>query len=237
MGTPLERRHLARRPVAIASLALLAAVGIASLARAARNETIVRVRGQVTDASGAPVPGHTVRLIKTRTVYKMKAPRSQAQMAEETRVRTDAEGAFEFQFPLDPAFHAYFVRFYDPALFDSVKYVVPKDAEISRLVEKGIAIEARTVLQMNPDWPQVRALVEEYGAASNRGQILRSLGLPKMKEPLEEGRELWVFDAAGISYVIEGDKVVETRKSDTAPRRGEPVPASSSGAAERVDDP
>jgi hypothetical protein len=150
---------------------------------------------------------------------------------------TDGEGRFELEFALDPSFHAYFVRFFEPALFDAVKYLVPSDLEITRQSEKGGVVEAHAVLRFHPDWPQVKALIGEYGAASPRGQILRSLGLPKHKEDLGEGRELWVFEAAGVSYVIEGEKVVETRKTDGG-QSGSTAPGASPGQPdqERVND-
>jgi hypothetical protein len=237
MRTPQERRPTGRIPVAIIAATMLCA--LAPVARAARPEVVVRVRGEVTDASGAAVPGHTVRLIKTRTIYRFKSPRSQDQGVEEARARTDAEGRFEIEFSLDPSFHAYFIRFYDPALFDGVKYQLPRDVEITRQAEKGGAVEAHGVLPLHPDWPQVKALIAEYGAASHRGQILRSLGLPKIREPVGEGRELWVFEEAGVSYVIEGDRVVETRRTRSDRRPDAPAPALSSGdrpPAERVDE-
>lgn len=221
------------RSVALAAGLLAAAALQGREARAARPETIVTVRGVVTDASGAAVAGHTVRLIKTRTIHKLKAPRSQDQGVEEKRAMTDGEGRFELEFALDPSFPAYFVRFFDPALFDAVKYLVPSDLEITRQSEKGGVVEAHAVLRFQPDWPQVKTLIAEYGAASPRGQILRSLGLPKRKEDLGEGRELWIFEAAGVSYVIEGEKVVETRKTGS----GGPSESAAPGASPAQPDP
>jgi hypothetical protein len=231
MRTSGEGRQPGWRSVALAAGLVAAAALQGREARAARPETIVTVRGVVTDASGAAVAGHTVRLIKTRTIHKLKSPRSQDQGVEEKRAMTDGEGRFELEFALDPSFPAYFVRFFDPALFDAVKYLVPGDLEITRQSEKGGVVEAHVVLRLHPDWPQVKALIAEYGAASPRGQILRSLGLPKHKEDLGEGRELWVFEAAGVSYVIEGEKVVETRKTGGA-RSGTAAPAATPGQAE-----
>lgn len=227
MRTSRERRQPVWRGIAIAAGLLAVAVFQSPGAWAARPETIVTVRGVVTDATGAAVAGHTVRLIKTRTIYKLKAPRSQDQGVEEKRTMTDGEGRFELEFSLDPSFHAYFVRFFEPALFDGVKYLVPSDLEITRQSEKGGVVEAHAVLRLHPDWPQVKALIAEYGAASPRGQILRSLGLPKHKEDLGEGRELWVFEAAGVSYVIEGEKVVETRKTGGGAQPEAATPAAS----------
>ena len=204
------------------ALALLAAPAAALAGQPPPSAT---VRGSVADTSGDPVMGLTVRLLKTRTVRQFKAPKSKDQVVEEARGRTNEKGEFQIDFTLDPEFHAYFVRFYDPKLFDSVKYQLPPDMEISRQVELGGIVETHVVLKTQPDWPQVKALVDEYGSASQRGQVIRTLGLPTRKETLPEGRELWVFEPAGIAYVIAGERIIETHRIETK--------ASKSGAREK----
>jgi len=187
------------------------------------------IRGQITDASGAPVPADTVRLLKTRRVKVLGAAPDADQAIEEARGRTDVDGHFTIDAAIDHAFPFWFVRFYDPATFDGVKYRLPSDLDVSRQVREGAVIDAGVVLKFHPDWPQVRALVDEYGAASRRGQILRSLGLPTKRSPGEEGRETWEFARAGVTYLLEGDKVIETRRTAPAtgptPPKGDPVPA------------
>jgi hypothetical protein len=67
-------------------------------------------------------------------------------------------------------------------------------------------------LDLQPGWPDIEALIREYGAGTQRAQILRALGLPSRRVPQGPGRELWEYDAAGIAYLIEGGKVLETRR-------------------------
>lgn len=189
------------------------------------------IRGTVTDVSGAPVAADTVRLLKTRKVRVLGAAPDADQAVEEARARTDAEGRFSIDAAVDHAFPFWFVRFYDPATFDGVKYRQPADLDVSRQVREGASIDAGVVLKFHPDWPQVRAMVEQYGAASRRGQILRSLGLPTRRGQGEDGHDVWVFSAAGVTYVLDGDRVVETRRGATGapppppPPEGGPVPA------------
>ena len=65
------------------------------------------------------------------------------------------------------------------------------------------------------------------------GQVLRSLGLPSSRAPEGPGRELWTYEHAGVAYLVEGPKVIETRTlpggSKSAGGEGrkkdEPVPA------------
>lgn len=214
--------------VAGAWLALLPPPGTAASAGAA-----MTIRGQVTDATGAPVAADTVRLLKTRKVRVLGAAPDADQAIEEARARTDAEGRFTIDAAVDHAFPFWFVRFYDPGTFDGVKYRLPADLDISRQVREGASIDAGVVLKFHPDWPQVRALVEDYGAASRRGQIVRSLGLPTRRTAGEEGREIWEFAKAGVTYVLEGDRVVETRR--TKPAAEPPAPKGAPVAAEKVE--
>jgi hypothetical protein len=222
-----------KRPAILASGLVAAAVWATGTVGAADRDAAMTITGAVSDASGAPVAAATVRVLKTRRVRVLGSQTGADQAVEEARVRTDAEGRYTVDVPIDNAFPFWFVRFYDPKSFDGVKYRLPDDVDISRRVLAGATIEAKAVLQFHPDWPKVRGLVDQYGAASRRGQILRSLGLPARRAPGGEGRETWEFPAAGVAYLLEGDRVIETRRFDpTKPGENpEAVPA------ERTDKP
>lgn len=175
-------------------------------------EKQVDVRGRVVDATGAAVPGHAVRLLKARTIVNLGTFKKSEQNVEELSATTDAHGFFEFNFPLDKKFRYYYLRFYDPDDFDAIKYRLPTDKDISSKARKGRAIQADVTLELQPGWPDIEALIREYGAGTQRAQILRALGLPSRRVPQGPGRELWEYDAAGIAYLIEGGKVLETRR-------------------------
>lgn len=183
-------------------------------------ETEIEVRGRVTDAAGAAVPGHSVRLLKARTIVNLGTFKKTDQNVEQLSSTTDAHGFFEFNFPIDKKFRYYYLRFYDPDDFDAIKYRLPADKDISSKARKGRAIQADVVLDLQPGWPEVEALVREYGAGTQRAQILRALGLPSRRVPQGPGRELWEYDAAGIAYLIEGGKVLETRRDFGAEESG-----------------
>ncbi len=221
----------------------LAAAGAASMAcllafapsAAAREGKVVVVRGTITDESGAPVPAHVVRLLKSRTIVNLAGFKSRDQNVEEIRAATDEHGFFEFNFPVDPEFRYYYLRFYDPQVFDAVKYRLPEDRDISRRSREGRPVQVSVVLRFREDWPKVQVLIDQYGPASSCGQVLRALGIPSRRTPAGPGRELWEYDVAKVSYLVEGDKVLETHRLEaqgasretagdgTAPDR--PVPA------------
>jgi hypothetical protein len=226
--------------VAVAAFSVGVLLLASTTALAARSGKVVAVRGRVTDESGAAVPGHAVRLLKSRSVIQIGGLRARDQHVEELRAATDEHGFFEFDFAADSQFPYYYLRFYDPKNYDAVKYRLPEDRDISQRVRAGRPVQATAVLKFHPDWPRVKDLIDTHGAGSHCGQILRSLGLPSSRTPREPGRELWTFEKAGVSYLVEGSKVLETHRLDRRAPSGAaaaPDPAGapdpSSGAGRR----
>jgi len=235
------RMHVRNLGRGFTALAAMLSLGLVATAQAAGDDTarMIAVRGTIVDESGAAVPGHVVRLIKSRSILSLGSLRTSDQAVEATRATTDAHGFFEFGAPLDPQFRYYYLRFYDPASFDKVRYRLPDDLEISAKARGGRTVQASVVLKTQPDWPQVKALIDQYGPGSHCGQILRSLGLPTSRQPQGEGRELWVYERDGVTYLVEGSKVIETRHTGTAaaaPQRDEPTEDAATPAV-RVPDP
>jgi len=223
---------------AVAALILLVAPG--APAAAAESVEKISIRGSVTDENGAGVSGQTVRLLKSRSILRLSGLKTTEQNVEEVRASTDPHGLFEFTVTPDPKFRYYYLRFYDPQSFDSVKYRLPDDLEVSRKIRQGRDVTETIVLRPRAEWPKVKALIDEYGPASHCGQILRALGLPTRRTPEGAGRELWEFDAAGVAYLVEGQKVLETRR---LPAAAEPARAGDGSSpdhpepATRVDGP
>jgi hypothetical protein len=208
--------------VRVTALALgLVGLLIAARTGSARGGSTLTVRGSVSDEAGAPVPGHTVRLLKSRSILNLAGMTRSDQQVEEVRASTDEHGFFEIEFPADPQFRYYYLRFYDPLTFDAVRFALPADLDISRKVRERRPIQAEVALKLSPDWPKVKALIDQYGAGSHCGQILRSLGLPSRRVEQGEGRELWEYDGARTAYLVEGSKVLETRKLEPAQESAE----------------
>jgi len=232
MGRPVASR-------AIAAMAMAFLVLGGSFAAAPTGPGKLPVRGRVTDEKGQGVPGQAVRLLKSRTFVKLTGLRSLDQSVEEKRVVTDSLGFFEFEFPVDASFPYYYLRFYDPKTFDAVQYRLPEDREITKRVRTGRPVEVSIGLKLQPDWPQVKALIDAYTPGSQVGQILRSLGLPRSRQPEGPGRELWRYDQAGKAYVVEGGRVIETRTLPGGARQVDDGPGTKdeTSPAVRVEEP
>ncbi len=192
----------------------------------------VAIRGRMIDETGEGVAGQVVRLLKSRSYMKLGGLRSLDQSVEETRATTDKLGFFEFEVRNDPSFPYAYLRFYDPKTFDAVQYRLPDDRDVSKKMRGGRPVQVSVSLLFQPDWPRVKVLLDTYTPGSQVGQVLRSLGLPSSRSPEGPGRELWAYEKAGVAYVVEGSKVIETRalpggaqSASGPPKKDEATPA------------
>jgi len=176
----------------------------------------VVIRGTVKDQGGSPLAEYPIRFIKTKTILNLLHFSTDSQQQEEVRTRTDASGNFELKLVPDPKFDYFYLRFYDPGSFDPVRYSVPGDLDITRRLKTGTEVVVDRVIQDHPEWPIVDAMIREFGGGSNRGRILRSLGLPERRETFPDvaGRENWWYYAKGICYQLNSDAVLKIRRYD-----------------------
>jgi hypothetical protein len=195
---------------AVAVAGLLAGEGFA----APRAEVVVR--GTVTDQAGNPLADYPVRLLKTKTILNLLHFSTGSQQQEEARAQTDASGKFELKIVPDPKYDYFYLRFYDAKTFDPVRYSVPGDKDVTRLLKSQPEVVVDEVIRDHPDWTRVEAMLREFGPDSNRGRILRSLGLPERRETFaaSPGREKWWYYAKGMCYELQSDEVMKIRRYD-----------------------
>ena len=195
-------------------LCALALLGGAEAMAAAGVEVVIR--GTVKDQGGSPLAEYPVRLIKTKTILNLLHFSTDSQQQEEGRTLTDASGRFEMKLVPDRKYDYFYLRFYDPKSFDPVRYSVPGDLDITRRIKTGTEVVVDGVIRDHPDWPTVDGMIREFGPGSNRGRILRSLGLPERREtfPDAPGRENWWYYAKGICYQMSSDAVLKIRRYD-----------------------
>ena len=208
-----------RRAASMAGFATVALCGAALLAGARRSSEAtpqVVIRGAVRDESGAALASYPVRLIKTKTILNLFRLNTGSQQLEEGRVETGPDGTFELRLVPDPKYDYFYLRFYDPKTFDPVHYQVPGDVDITRRLKQNLEVVIQEVIRLHPEWPRVQELVAEFGADSNRGKILRALGLPERRETLSgaPGRENWWYYAKGICYQLLSDDILRVRRYD-----------------------
>jgi hypothetical protein len=197
------------------ALILLLAAPLAAAQEGASSAEIV-IRGTLKDQSGTPMADYPVRLIKTKTTLRLLHFSTGSRQVECGRGTTDGEGRYELKVAPDPKFDYFYLRFYDPKSFDPVRYSVPADVDITKTFKTRNEVTVDAVIQDHPDWAKVSDLLGQVGADSNRGKILRSLGLPERRQTFSDnpGRENWWYYAKGICYQLQGDHVLNLRKFD-----------------------
>lgn len=208
-----------RRAASMAGFATALLFGAALLTGARRSSgptPDVVIRGTVRDESGTALASYPVRLIKTKTILNLLRLNTSSQQLEEARVETGPDGSFELKLVPDPKYDYFYLRFYDPKTFDPVHYKVPGDVDVTRRLKQSLEVVILEVIQLHPEWPRVQELIAEFGADSNRGRILRALGLPERREALPgaPGRENWWYYAKGICYQMSSDDILRVRRYD-----------------------
>ena len=164
------------------------------------------IRGAVVNESGYPVPNTPVRLIAQRVEENLQAPTPSILDKKVIETRTDSKGLYEIVALIDSYYNRYVLSFYSENQFDSIVYTIPPDEDISSAVFKeGTAeITVNRTLTYNPQWPEIKSRIEELGANSDRGRILRLRGVPDKVENFtvqkgEQG-ELWWYYSKGFCY-------------------------------------
>jgi hypothetical protein len=200
----------ARGPIAI-GLALLFAGAAAPLAA----ERKIQVMGRITGPDGNGMPGMSVRLFKTRRAIELPKFTSGGQIAEAVRVSTDDSGYYQIDVPRDRAYDNYYLRFYDPSTFDAVRYAPPGDREITKDLKRGEALTIDVQIATRPEWPEIERRIEQLGADSPKGKLLRTLGIPEHETNgtgPDGPREEWWYHTRGVVYFFRDGKAAGMRQ-------------------------
>lgn len=196
----------ARVLAASAALGMLLALSTEPLAQSQKR---VVVQGKVSDDRGAPLTSWPVSLIRTKRYVELTRKVIGGDVEVAARVQTDADGYFTIDIPRDRSFHFYFIRFLDPEHFNSIQYVPPADWEITSTAKRGRVTQITKVIALRPDWDELqRRLAAVGGESSQRGRVLRTIGLPDKTVATPEGVEEWWYFSRGVMYMFRGDDAV-----------------------------
>jgi len=211
-----------RKFMAIAIVIMSAAALLPSSASAGwLKPTDIVVRGRVTNALGEGVAGIPVRVLATRRVVRFLTVESRPAEKEVIVGTTDDNGFYELTMEKLRDYDFYFLRFYDTAGFDGVRYAIPADVEITSSISKRRPVVEDLMLTDSPEWDAVERLVALYGEGSTRGRIVRDLGVPDRTERSGNDtgieRETWWFETAGVAYIIEDGRVLERKLFQAEP--------------------
>lgn len=180
--------------VGLGMLALLTLWGCAT-ARITERRILT---GLVTDEAGIPV-ARTPILLVGRTLDLSIRWQYQELGRKELKAKTDEDGRYRFEFTPAELGNHFVLFFYDREGFDSVKFQKPESLDVTNRLKQEAVVTIDQVLRPHPNWSEVEQLTKTYGPDSDRGKILRQLGLPEKWE--EVGKiETWWYYSKGQSF-------------------------------------
>ena len=214
----------ARSAARVLAAVFLAAISAGTLSAV---EKRLVVQGRVLSAQGEGMAGWPVHLIGTQRYLELKSYTSGGAVGVVASTKTDENGYYSFDVPRDHTYQYWFLRVMDREHLDPVRWVTPDDVEVTTDLRRGRVAQVDMTIRPHPDWPQVEKMIGEAGGeTTQRGRILRTLGLPEKQSRDEvSGEEEWWYFTHGIMYTFKDLK-------PTGSRRFEPVtPAPGAGAA------
>lgn len=159
------------------------------------------VRGQVADEMGRPVAGTPVLLVARNLGFGVPYYRDLGQ--QELKTRTDEEGRYRLTFTPEDLGNNFFLFFYGDQGFDAVRYQKPEPLDITKPLRSKREVVIDQTLQTHSQWEQVEKLMQVYGPESDRGRVLRQMGLPEKREVGRGGErdiETWWYYSKGLNY-------------------------------------
>lgn len=181
-------------------------------------ERRVVVQGRVLTETGEGLAGWPIQLIATQRYIELKRFVSGGDMAIVGRAVSDANGYFSIDVPKGRKYQFWFLRLAEAGRLDTIRYLPPQDIEITASARRARVATVDAVIRQHPDWPEVeRRVAQEGGEHTERGRILRTLGLPEKAARNEAtGEEEWWYFTRGVLYTFSGT-------GEAGLRRFEPV--------------
>jgi len=240
----MTRRVARHRRSAALVAALCALVGLSAPPwpdAAFGAEKRARAQGRVLTSTGDPLAGWPVMLISTQRYLELGSRKSGGRVVTVGSAVTDASGYFSFDVPKEKGYQFWFLRFVDPSHLDPVMYLPPEDVEITADIRRGRVASVEKSIAWHPDWAEVQRRIEEQGGeATEKGKILRAIGLPeKTQHDPVSGVEEWWYFTKGILYTFRGSESAGTRRFDPVspppgPRSEASPPGTYGARGERV---
>ena len=202
---------LRRASVFLSALIFLLIVGCAAV-EIREDRTLT---GRVVDEAGVPVANCPVLVVARSLRFKPTQLEYAKTAQQEIRTQTDSDGRYRLDFTPSTLGNNLTLFFYDRSGFDTVQYRTPESRDVTDLLRRDRVVSVDQVLLFSPTWPEIARQIAFYGAASDRGRILRRHGLPEERGPSAsagpEAAETWWYRAQGVSYSFSGDRLVQTQ--------------------------
>ncbi len=174
------------------------------------------IEGQVFDEEGKALSNQELVIVERKSealFAELESPGGPE--LEVLRGRTDKGGFYRLDLGARTFHGAVFVRVEPSAGWDGVRYAVPADYKIKRILGQDAVIVVNIKVEDAACWKELtREIARSGGAGSKRGKILRRHGFPREVLTRLEGITEWRFP--GVTYVFKGDELIEARRDADA---------------------
>jgi len=205
-------------PRGAATAAFLALAAGASLAWAST------IEGQIFDRDGKPLAGAVVRVVESSSGGFFAPANGAGEEREVARVAADRHGFFKFDLGPRTVRGPVLVRCHDEANWDQLRYAAPPDKDVGPALRERARAVVACLVNDAPGWPALsREIARVGGSESDRGRVLRRMGLPPETFVGTDGQIEWRYPGAVYAFrdgilVTSGEKPARTAPAEAADR-------------------
>jgi hypothetical protein len=180
------------------------------------------IEGQVFDGDGVSLSGVRVVLVHEPAAGLFTASDEKPEPSVVADTRTDEAGFFRLSVPAElPRGGTLEVRVRPTRQWDHLRYAPPAPMRLDDEARRGGTEIVTIVVEDARAWREIEREIRRVGGAdTDRGRLLRRLGLPPEVVARADGRIEWRYP--DVTYVFQDAELVETRRSSRARRSSSP---------------
>ncbi len=175
------------------------------------NQSRFIIAGRVSDADGLPVSRLPVRVSSSIRPVDMDPRVDLGELEILAEGDTSSDGSYRLVIRVLPGRNRYYLNFYDPKRFDSVRFARPDRVDITDFVIRGGTKVYNYRLPFHGGWEKVRETLKAYPRNSPKARIIRRYGIAEEIRKKKEGgiTEVWWYYSHGRNFGFRGDRLVE----------------------------
>ncbi len=158
----------------------------------ALNSFSITIKGSIMDEEGNPIADTPVFLVMKKVKFSFKKFKLVEVDSKIVQTKTGKDGLYRIDVDIDKYFNKFYVDFVGEG-FQYAKYKKPEVEDITKLVDKGIDIVVNRVFKYNPQWKNVKLVLDLIGKDSPYYNVLKEYGFPDERVKLDDGSEKWKY--------------------------------------------
>ena len=161
----------------------------------------ITIKGSVMDENGKPVANTPVFIVMKKVKFTFRGFKMVEVDSKVVSTKTNSDGLYKLDVNIDTYFNRFFVDFVGDG-FQYAKYQKPKVEDITKLVDKGIDIVVNRVFKFNPEWKNIKLVLDIIPKDSPYYNVLKEYGFPDERVKLGDGKEKWKYYSLNKEIII-----------------------------------